>query len=342
MGGAAVPAPRRAHPRRRRGRQRTVLRGGGGRGDPVRRLGRAAALVGGLPAGPVRGDGVDRRDPAAPVDGAGTARLSGSAGRVGDDPGRGPGPPGKPLLQEPFHVDRVVGSDVLRPSGGPAVVRYQRSQAFPYLDRLPVRRAARYHGHQLRRPGVLLPDPHAPGFGNLRLPPAGQVREGLLPDRRNQLVADDHLRSGRLSPAGVPGNGRADRHGPGRPVAGPRASQGGGAQGGRPGAARRRQRRDHVLPRRRSRSRGGSSGDGCLALDNGHAGVDLPGLRRRGAADLHRHHPHRGRGRPGPAARADMRPRPCDPGDRLQPGRNHRSDEPVPRLPCGPRTSGCS
>ena len=50
---------------------------------------------------------------------------------------------------------------------------------------------------------------------------------------------------------GVPGDRGADRHGPGRPVAGPRASQGGGPEGSGPGSARRRQRRDHVLPGRR-------------------------------------------------------------------------------------------
>lgn len=87
----STPLSRTPHPSRRRGRERLLLRGHR-RVRPIhslRRLGRAVAVVGRLPAGAVRLHDLNRRDLAAAVDGAGAAELSHRASRAGHDSRRG-------------------------------------------------------------------------------------------------------------------------------------------------------------------------------------------------------------------------------------------------------------
>ncbi len=333
MAGEALSLLSRAEPpRRRRGRQRRFLRRHlrTRAGDPLRRLGGAACLVGGVPAGPLRLHDLDSGDPAAPVDGAGTAGLSHRPGRSGDDPRRGGRKPGQRLLPaalgavrhgRPLHRRQLQGHVPLLPLDHPA----------GFLGSPAVHERQR----QLRSGRVLLPDRHEDIGRGLGVLPAGQGREGCAQTLGNQIRPGALPRGERLSPGGLPGPRRPAGAGAGRTVGRPRPPEGGLAQSPGAGPPRRRQRRDPPLPRGRGRSPRRSRGHDRVAVDHGDAVLGLAGLRRHGPADLHRCFADHCRGRARDPAGPGQRPGLRRHGAGVDPRRPHRGVQPLPRLHLG-------
>ena len=191
-------------------------------------------MVGRLPAGTVRLHDLNRRDPAASVDGAGAAELSNRASRSGHDPRRGREQAGERFLQTSVGVDRY---------GLPV----HRRQSEGHVELLPL------HSHGVHEPadtvlgrqGQLRPDRlhllhrHADIGQRVGILPARPTPEECAGNRRGQIGSDTLSRRprrtlGRLRGAGCPtGAGR------GSAVDGPRTFEGSLAQGAGPGTPRR-------------------------------------------------------------------------------------------------------